>query len=63
MTSIDRHLWTIGGIMDDLDEIGKQLEKRISEAEEDTDEYDDLFDAKIRIDDAWKTLSKWREFK
>ena len=63
MTSIDRHLWTIGGIMDDLDEIGRQLEKRISEAEEDTDEYDDLFEAKIRIDDAWKTLKKWREFK
>ena len=49
--------------MDDLDEIGRQLEKRISEAEEDTDEYDDLFEAKIRIDDAWKTLKKWREFK
>ena len=63
MTSIDRRLWTIGGIMDDLDEIGKQLEKRISEAEEDTDEYDDLFETKILVDDAWKTLSKWREFK
>lgn len=72
-TTTDRRLWSIRGIMQIIDEVSQAIEERESENQQELricDERDrddlmaygeDLFGAKVSLDDAWKQLSKWRE--
>ena len=72
-TTTDRRLWSIRGIMQIIEDVTEAIEDRECENtrelnmcdERDRDELmaygEDLFGAKVSLDDAWKQLSKWRE--